>query len=64
MLPEPEQLIRKFIAKYDFDPRQTMQLREDYGKRAASESWICLYYHAKTKAMSKVLYDEQGFHLI
>ncbi len=64
VLPEPEQLIRKFLAKYDFDPRQTMQLREDYGKRAASESWTCLYYHAKTKAMSKVLYDEQGFHLI
>ncbi len=64
VLPEPEQLIRKFMAKYDFDPRQTMQLREDYGKRAANESWTCLYYHAKTKAMSKVLYDEQGFHLI
>ena len=36
-LPEPEQLIRKFIAKYDYDGRKAMQLREEYGKKAAEE---------------------------
>ncbi|MFM6975252.1 MAG: MBL fold metallo-hydrolase [Sphingobacteriaceae bacterium] len=64
VLPEPEQLIRKFMAKYDFNPRQTMELRESYGKRAAEAGWNCLYYHAKTKAMSKVGFDEQGFRII
>jgi hypothetical protein len=46
-LPEPEQLIRKFIAKYDMDGRKAMELREEYGKKAAEEGWTCLFYHAK-----------------
>lgn len=64
VLPEPEQLIRKFMAKYDFDPRFAMELRESYGKRAATEDWTCLYYHAKTKATSKVAFDDQGYHIV
>src|SRR5690606_28116227 len=39
ILPEPEQLLRKFIAKYDFDGRKSMELRSEYGKRAAEEHW-------------------------
>lgn len=64
VVPEPEQLIRKFMAKYDFDPRQTMELRENYGKRAASQGWTCLYYHAKTKESSKVAFDGQIFQIL
>lgn len=64
VLPEPEQLIRKFMAKYDFDPRYTMELRESYGKRAVAEGWTCLYYHAKTKASSKVAFDGQAFQVV
>lgn len=64
VLPEPEQLIRKFMAKYDCDPRKTMELREAYGKRAAAGNWNCMYYHAKTKAFSKVGLDDQGFKII
>ena len=64
VLPEPEQLIRKFMAKYDFDPRYTMELREAYGQKAAAEGWTCLYYHAKTKASSKVSYDGQALQII
>ena len=64
VLPEPEQLIRKFMAKYDFDPRLTMELRESYGQKAAAEGWTCLYYHAKTKASSKVAYDGQAFQIV
>jgi len=60
-LPEPEQLIRKFIAKYDYDGRKAMQLREDYGKVAASEGWTCLFYHAKTVAVGKVSYTDEHF---
>ena len=33
------------IAKYDFDGRKSMELREHYGRKAAEESWKCLMYH-------------------
>jgi glyoxylase-like metal-dependent hydrolase (beta-lactamase superfamily II) len=60
-LPEPEQLIRKFIAKYDYDGRKAMQLREEYGKIAANENWTCLFYHAKTTSVGKVAYNDGSF---
>ena len=60
VLPEPEQLIRRFAAKYDFDGRQSMELREQFGKMAAEENWICLFYHAKNLTEGKVMYDN-GF---
>jgi glyoxylase-like metal-dependent hydrolase (beta-lactamase superfamily II) len=60
-LPEPEQLLRKFIAKYDFDGRKAMQLRDEYGKKAAAEGWKCLFYHAKRTTVGKVEYDGDHF---
>jgi len=60
-LPEPEQLIRKFIAKYDYDGRKAMQLREQYGKIAAAEGWTCLFYHAKSMCVGNVSYNEDHF---
>lgn len=64
ILPEPEQLLRKFKAKYDFDGARAMELREEYGKRAAEENWTCLFYHAKSQAMGKVAYDDNGFKIL
>ncbi len=63
-LPEPEQLIRKFIAKYDFDGRKAMQLREEYGKKAAEEEYTCLFYHAKSNPVGKVSYANEQFGII
>jgi glyoxylase-like metal-dependent hydrolase (beta-lactamase superfamily II) len=60
-LPEPEQLIRKFIAKYDYDGRKSMQLREEYGKKAATEGWTCLFYHAKSSPVGLVNYRDEHF---
>jgi glyoxylase-like metal-dependent hydrolase (beta-lactamase superfamily II) len=60
-LPEPEQLLRKFIAKYDYDGRKAMQLREEYGKKAAEENYTCLFYHAKSTPMGKVSYSDEHF---
>ncbi|HTN20320.1 MAG TPA: MBL fold metallo-hydrolase [Pelobium sp.] len=54
IVPEPEQLQRKFIAKYDLDGRKAMELRTTYGKQAVEGNWICLFYHAKAKAIAKV----------
>jgi glyoxylase-like metal-dependent hydrolase (beta-lactamase superfamily II) len=63
ILPEPEQLLRKFMAKYDFDGRRAMELREEYGKKAAEGNWDCLFYHAKSKAIAKVGYDGEAFRI-
>jgi glyoxylase-like metal-dependent hydrolase (beta-lactamase superfamily II) len=60
VLPEPEQLIRRFAAKYDFDGRKSMELREQFGKQAATENWTCLFYHAKNLAIGKVTLND-GF---
>lgn len=60
-LPEPEQLIRKFIAKYDYDGRKSMELREEYGKMVAAEGHTCLFYHAKSTPVGKVRYENEGF---
>ncbi|WP_295672797.1 MBL fold metallo-hydrolase [uncultured Mucilaginibacter sp.] len=62
-LPEPEQLIRKFVAKYDYDGRKAMQLREEYGKIAAEEGWTCLFYHAKSLPVGKVGYLDDHFKI-
>ncbi|MXV13873.1 MBL fold metallo-hydrolase [Hufsiella ginkgonis] len=63
ILPEPEQLLRKFIAKYDFDGRKAMELREEYGKRAAAENWTCLFYHSKRDSIGTVSYDGGAFRI-
>lgn len=61
ILPEPEQLQRNFIAKYDFDGKKAKELRTLYGKKAAAEGWVCLFYHSKGKSIGKVAETDQGF---
>lgn len=60
-LPEPEQLLRKFIAKYDYDGRKAMELREVYGHKAADEGWTCLFYHAKRNPIGNVSFNGEVF---
>ena len=62
-LPEPEQLIRRFKAKYDFDPQKAMDLREEYGKKAAAENWTCLFYHAKSMPVGNIAYNGDHFSI-
>ncbi|MBC7744199.1 MAG: MBL fold metallo-hydrolase [Flavobacterium sp.] len=64
VLPEPEQLIRKFIAKYDLDGRKSMELRQEFGLQAAKENWTCLFYHAKLNSISKVSFESEQFKLL
>jgi glyoxylase-like metal-dependent hydrolase (beta-lactamase superfamily II) len=64
ILPEPEQLLRKFIAKYDFDGRKAMELRQEYGMRSVEGNWECLFYHAKSKAIAKVGFENDGFRIL
>lgn len=61
ILPEPEQLLRKFLAKYDFEPQKALELRLSYGEKAANEQWKCLFYHAKTTPIGTVKFQDGQF---
>jgi glyoxylase-like metal-dependent hydrolase (beta-lactamase superfamily II) len=62
ILPEPQQLLKKFAAKYDFDGRKALDLRLQYGDKAVEQNWVCLFYHSDNKAYSKVRKNETGFY--
>lgn len=64
VLPEPEELIRKFIAKYDFDGRKAMELRDEFGKKAVANNWKCLFYHSKSKSVAYIEIEEDRFKII
>lgn len=64
VLPEPEELIRKFIAKYDFDGRKAMELREEFGERAVAENWKCLFYHSKSKSQAFIEKEDDRFKIV
>jgi glyoxylase-like metal-dependent hydrolase (beta-lactamase superfamily II) len=53
VLPEPEELFKNFIAKYDYDGRRARDLRIAYWKQGAPEGWVYLFYHAKTIAIGR-----------
>ncbi|RYD91591.1 MAG: MBL fold metallo-hydrolase [Sphingobacteriales bacterium] len=60
-LPEPEQLLRRFIAKYDYDGQKAAELRITYGQKAAAEGWQCLFYHARGSAIGTVTAEGDHF---
>jgi glyoxylase-like metal-dependent hydrolase (beta-lactamase superfamily II) len=64
VLPEPEELIRKFIAKYDFDGRKAMELREEFGQKAVAENWKCLFYHSKSKSQAFIEQDGDRYKIV
>jgi glyoxylase-like metal-dependent hydrolase (beta-lactamase superfamily II) len=43
--PQLKQMKIKYIAKYDFDGKKAMQLREEYAERGKAEGWEFLFYH-------------------
>ncbi len=43
--PQLKQLKMKYVAKYDFDGKRAMQLREQYAEQGRSEGWKFLFYH-------------------
>lgn len=53
VLPEPEELFKNFIAKYDYDGRQARNLRLQYWEEGAPAGWVYLFYHAKTIAIGR-----------
>lgn len=43
--PQLQQMKSRFIAKYDFDGKKSMELRRDWWKQGNDEGWTFLFYH-------------------
>jgi glyoxylase-like metal-dependent hydrolase (beta-lactamase superfamily II) len=43
--PQMQQMKNKFIAKYDFDGRKCMELRQQWWEQGEKEKWTFLFYH-------------------
>ncbi|GGG74425.1 MBL fold metallo-hydrolase [Parapedobacter pyrenivorans] len=58
--PEPEQFFRQFAAKYDYDGRKSMALRQQYWDQGSVEGWIFLMYHSTNIAIGRPEVKENG----
>ncbi len=43
--PQSKQMKTKYIAKYDYDGRRALELREEYLQRGIEGDWTFLFYH-------------------
>jgi glyoxylase-like metal-dependent hydrolase (beta-lactamase superfamily II) len=43
--PQLHQMKNRFIAKYDYDGKKCMQLRQEWWTRGQKEKWTFLFYH-------------------
>lgn len=43
--PQYKQMTHKFVAKYDFDGRRCMELRQMWWQQGNQEGWTFLFYH-------------------
>ncbi|MGG9970524.1 MBL fold metallo-hydrolase [Ferruginibacter sp. SUN002] len=52
--PQLQQMKNKFIAKYDYDGRKCMELRQQWWQQGQEEGWSFLFYHdIKTPVFKK-----------
>ncbi len=43
--PQLQQMKSKFVAKYDFDGKRAMELRQKWWQQGREEHWTFLFYH-------------------
>jgi glyoxylase-like metal-dependent hydrolase (beta-lactamase superfamily II) len=43
--PQLQQMKHRFVAKYDFDGKKSMELRRKWWERGRKEKWTFLFYH-------------------
>lgn len=43
--PQLQQMKNKFVAKYDYDGKKCMELRQQWWKKGNEENWQFLFYH-------------------
>ncbi len=65
VLPEPEELFKNFIAKYDYDGRSARDSRIKYWQEGAPAGWVFLFYHGKSLAIGRPqLQENERYNLI
>jgi glyoxylase-like metal-dependent hydrolase (beta-lactamase superfamily II) len=52
--PQLKQMKIKYMAKYDYDGKKAMELREQYATRGHAEDWMFLFYHDVAQPMAKI----------
>lgn len=60
VLPEPEELFKNFIAKYDYDGRAARDLRMQYWEEGKLDNRVYLFYHSKSIAIGQAEKKEDG----
>jgi len=43
--PQKQQMVNRFVAKYDYDGRKCMELRQKWWEQGKKENWTFLFYH-------------------
>jgi glyoxylase-like metal-dependent hydrolase (beta-lactamase superfamily II) len=43
--PQLQQMKNRFVAKYDFDGKKSMELRQQWWQQGQAENWTFLFYH-------------------
>ncbi|MBW7891047.1 MAG: MBL fold metallo-hydrolase [Chitinophagaceae bacterium] len=43
--PQLHQMKSRFVAKYDYDGKKSMELRQQWWQQGSSENWTFLFYH-------------------
>ncbi|MBE8713346.1 MBL fold metallo-hydrolase [Sphingobacterium hungaricum] len=64
VLPEPEEIFRSFIAKYDYDGRLARDLRAQYWEEGKATEWIYLFYHSKSISIGQGAKKDDGSYKI
>ncbi len=52
--PQLKQLKMRYVAKYDYNGKKAMQLRETYAEQGKAEDWQFLFYHDVKIPVSKL----------
>lgn len=65
VIPTKGHVNQKFAAKYDFDPKQSIQARQELAQKALKEDWVLLAYHSTETAMFRLTgYEERHGYTI
>ncbi len=43
--PQSKQMKTRYVAKYDYDGKKALELRQDYMRRGLEQDWTFLFYH-------------------
>lgn len=64
VVPEPEELFKNFIAKYDFDGRVARDKRIEFWEKGAIDGWVFLFYHGKSLEIGRPQQRESGSFML